>query len=68
MIYCIGKTVKEKHWQINQIFTQKILPEGENRKIIDYRLYILRSSTATKYELTIDYWVEIASRYRVQLG
>jgi len=38
------------------------------REIIDYRLYILRSaysavaaakagSTATKYELTIDYWV-----------
>jgi hypothetical protein len=41
MIYCIGKTVKEKHRQINQIFTQKILPEGENRKIIDYRLLII---------------------------
>ena len=26
------------------------------------RLYILRSSTATKYELIIDYLVEIASR------
>jgi len=52
MIYCIGKTVKEKHRQINQIFTQKILPEGENRKIIDYRLLI------------IDYLVENALRCR----